>query len=87
MQPHAYGNAAVNPDAPNLHDYPALTHAPQQWGEGIRFAHNGRPVEDLSSMIDDYEVIGAMDAAARHLGVSFGDVCDALKYLRGAGAI
>jgi hypothetical protein len=87
MQANAYGIAEIPPGSVNLHAYPGLVHAPQQHGEGIRFAHDGRPVEDVASQGLAEDVSDSIDRIAASLGVPFGDVCDALKYLRDAGAI
>lgn len=66
----------------NLSGYPGLAYAPKQHGEGIRLAHNGKPVEEVAA---DPELAAAADVfaahAARH-GVSFGDMCDAVRYHR-----
>lgn len=85
----AFGHATAPPDGVNLAKYPGLCYAPQQHGEGVRFAHNGRPVGDV---LDAEDVGGAarttlfaVEAMAESFGVSFGDVLDALKYLHDQG--
>lgn len=91
MQFHAYGAVEHRPDAVNLHAYPGLTFAPQQYGAGIRFAHNGREIKDLADFLNCEIMwdspISAIEGASKELGVSFGDVCDALKFLRDQKAI
>jgi hypothetical protein len=94
LTPNLTGHATAPAGSINLAPYPGLVYAPGQHGEGIRFAHNGKPVEDLRDKYlsgPDYVNeggIGDMIAhAAEQLGVSFADVCDALKYLRDAKQI
>lgn len=65
----------------HLGPYPGLTYAPQQHGEGIRLAHNGRPVEELAAAVEP-GTVAALDALATAMGAPFGDVLDGLKYLR-----
>lgn len=73
------------PDAIHLHAYPALVYAPQQHGDFIAFAHNGKPVSDLVESSGG--VTAALDEIAAKHGISFADACDALKYLRDNKAI
>lgn len=89
LKPILHGTVEHAPGAINLHPYPALAYAPHQHGEGIRFAHNGRPVEDAlkADIAGESDLVAALDRIAAHCGVSFGDVCDALKYLRDRKAV
>ena len=87
LVPALTGVAQHRPDAINLQSYPALAYAPLQHGDFVAFARNGKPVGVLAS---SPAVVGAADAiadAADLHGVSFADVCDALKFLRDQGQI
>lgn len=81
------GSVAHKPGAVLLNNYPGLVYAPQQHGDFVAFAHNGKPVDDVKSHTAMAFAISAILDMARDLGVSFGDVCDALKYLRDCGKI
>lgn len=73
------------PDAVHLHAYAGLAYAPQQHGDFIAFASNGKPVAAVAG--DSGGAVAALDAIAAAHGVSFGDACDALKFLRDQKAI
>lgn len=87
--PELTGHATIPAGSIHLGNYPGLTHAPQQHGEGIRFAHNGKPVELVVEEGIGIEARYIRDIAdtAEAIGVSFGDVLDALKYLHDTKAI
>lgn len=77
-----HAGACVGGTGPNLSGFPGLTYAPSQHGEGIRFAHNGTPIEDALGHPDAKGAIATLDAIAEKLGVKLPDVCDAIGYLR-----
>jgi hypothetical protein len=91
MQAHLFATVEPKADGVNLAAYPGLTYAPDHWGPGVRFSHNGREVKEVVNLgVDlssDTSLAGAVDQIAEMLGVSFGDVCDAIKFLRDQGAI
>lgn len=80
--PHFVATATTPTGSINLAPYPGLTYAPYQHGEGIRFALNGRSVDEVAASERARAASVHLDAIAAALGVSFGDSCDALKYLR-----
>lgn len=75
------------PDAVHLHAYAGLTYAPQQHGDFIAFARNGKPVQEMADAEPAKAASVYLDNLAASLGVSFGDACDAMKYLRDTKAI
>lgn len=87
MQAHGYGTVRHLPDAINLAAYPGLVHAPEHWGDFVAFARNGKPVVDMGASAASRATSDYIGDIAEQFGVSFGDVCDALKYLRDTGAI
>lgn len=78
----ATATATAPPGSIDLAPYPGLTYAPAQHGPGIRFAHNGRRVEEVAACDAGRAASVELGKIAAALGVSFTDVCDALKYLR-----
>lgn len=63
-------------EGPDLAGYPGLTHALLQWGDGVRIASNGKPIEPIARAATK-QPIGVV--AADH-GVSLNEVVDAMKY-------
>lgn len=83
----AFGRATAPHGSTNLGQYPGLTYAPSQHGEGIRFAHNGRLIDEVVESEAAKAASVYLDNVAVQFGVSFGDVCDAMKYLRATEVI
>jgi hypothetical protein len=77
----ATATATAPPGSIHLAAYPGLTYAPAQHGPGIRFAHNGRPVDEVAASESGRAAAIRIEHIAAALGVSFADACDALKYL------
>lgn len=77
----------VGGKGPNLSGFPGLTYAPQQHGEGIRFAHNGVPVEEALADPAMATAVATLDGIAAKLGVKLPDVCDAVGHARTNGVI
>lgn len=87
LLPHFVATATAPADSVDLARYPGLTYAPAQHGEGIRFAHNGRPVEAVAASEAGRAAVAHLDSVGAALGVSLAEVCDAIKYLRSRGMI
>lgn len=77
----------VGGHGPNLSGYPGLTYAPNQHGEGVRFAHNGTPIDSALSEPSVADAIAALDAVAKKHGVKLPDLCDAIGFARNSEAI
>lgn len=86
MQAHLFAIVESKADGINLAAYPGLTYAPDHWGPGIRFAHNGREVKEVAEAAG-FAAASGIQHIAEKLGVPFADVCDALKFLRDQQAI
>lgn len=67
---------------PDLARYPRLTHAPAQWGEGVRTAGTGVPCDEIAERCLLAGIVASIDATATSMGVSFGEVLHALDYAR-----
>jgi hypothetical protein len=72
---------------PDLTDYPRLTCAPLQWGDGVRTANNGTSVDMLGRAAFAAHVIDALDAIAGEYGVTLAELLDALRYARDHGTV
>lgn len=77
---------------PDLAGYPHLTHAPAQWGEGVRIASTGVPAQEV---VDRFRggsvympsVIEELNEAAEELHISWAEIFDALRYAKANGLI
>jgi hypothetical protein len=63
---------------PDLTGFPHLTHAPRQWGEGVRVASNGAPAAHVAASVAD----GPIARAAKRHGVSLEEALDAYRYAK-----
>jgi hypothetical protein len=64
---------------PDLRDYPRLTHAPAQWGEGVRVASNGKPADEIARACEA-EVQHLADVAV-HYDITLAELFDALRWV------
>ncbi len=67
-------------NGPDLTKYPHLTHAPSQWGEGIRVASNGKTVDAIA--LDAALLVPELDAYVNAHGITWAELFDALRYAR-----
>jgi hypothetical protein len=74
--------AACSPGEVDLNGYPALTYAPQQWGDGIRLARNGEPIEKLVEYARIHDLIGTIEEMSLATGASWSEIFDVLRYAR-----
>jgi hypothetical protein len=65
-------------DGPDLTRYPRLTHAPDQWGEGVRVASNGAAVAEIALTCE--EQLSDLAIAAGHYQITLAELFDALLY-------
>jgi hypothetical protein len=62
-----------------MRDYPRLTIAPAQWGEGVRVASNGKAVDEIARACG-HEVKHLVDVAA-HYQINMAELFDALRWV------
>ncbi len=67
---------------PDLTGYPTLTHAPSQWGEGVRVASNGAGVFSVSCDVRSLDAMILLDAVAQSKGITLDELFDCLRYDR-----
>jgi hypothetical protein len=60
-----------------LDDFPELAYSPKQWGEGVRVASNGAPVEMIAADLAD----STAEEVAREYEVSVEAVAQAVAFL------
>lgn len=69
-------------DGPDLKDFPSLTYAPGQWGEGVRLARNGQPISDVIVAAQASGITDLLNRMVQETGFSFDEVFDALQYAK-----
>lgn len=65
---------------PDLAAYPSLTHAPDQWGDFVACASNGTHVNTVAAALAAEPAGITTEDLAAKLGLSPGEVADALAY-------
>jgi uncharacterized protein (DUF433 family) len=70
---------------PDLTGFKHLTHAPGQWGDGVRIASNGVDVGQIA--IDGKAAMSEIDELAEAEGITLDELFDALRYARANGAV
>jgi hypothetical protein len=79
---NAFRGVCSTGTGPDLARYPRLTHAPSQWGEGVRTAGTGVSCEEIAVRAQMEGLVAPLDALAATCGVTLGEVLHALDYAR-----
>ena len=68
---------------PDLTGYPHLTHAPAQWGDGVRIASNGAAVKHVAEHVDELPIT----IVAGVFDITIEAAADAYRYAKANGLI
>ncbi len=68
------------PGAIRLDGFPLLTHAPEQWGEGVRTEDNGTPVDAIFAAYHRAPEIDQFESIAVRFGTTEAHVRQAVAY-------
>jgi hypothetical protein len=65
----------------DLSGYPALVHAPAQWGNHVGCHSNGTPAADVAAYVANSPATTTTAQIAQQLKISVAEVLDAVRYV------
>jgi hypothetical protein len=85
--PHLLYGQCTGGAGPNLSRYPNLVYSPSPLDAGVRTHLAGKSIEEIVNRGFADEAVTALDRLAKTVGVSFDELCDALRYARAQALI
>ncbi len=76
----AHGSC-VGGEGPNVHRFPGLVFAPDQWGPGVRCQSNGTSVAKICDLVKADGGAPTLDQIAARFDISKEEAADAIRYV------